>query len=108
MAKERISLTLDARLVKKVKSRFPGVPMSQAVASLIEMGLRESNADRRLRSLDMVCRATILMLADYIAEGDEAEARRLINSFAQQALSRMREAKRRADQERPDQGPGEG
>ena len=108
MAKERISVTLDARLVKRVKSTYHGVPLSRAVAILIELGLREADTDRRLRSLEAVCRAGVLMLADYIAEGDEAEARRLLNSYAQQALSRMKEAKKRADQERPDPGPGEG
>lgn len=107
MAKERFSVTLDARLVKKIRSRFPGVPLSQALALLAEKSLQEGDIDRRLRNLEAVCRADALMLADYIAEGDETEARRLLNSFVQQALSRMKEAKRRADQERPAPGPGE-
>jgi hypothetical protein len=93
--RERFTVFLPPALAREVRARFPGVPISQAVAFLAEKGLRESSLEARMDSLDMVCRAGVLMLADHAAGGDETEARRLVNSFAQLALSRMKKAKGR-------------
>jgi len=108
--KERVSLTLDPRTVREIRDRFPGAPLSQAVALLLEKALLADAFDRRLRSLDMVCRAVLLMLAEERAGGDDAGTKRLLNSYTQKVLARMREleARKRADQERADPGPEEG
>jgi len=109
-SKQRVSLSLAPAVIAEIRARYPAATLSQAVETLVREGLRREDLELRLRNLDVVCRALLLMLADHVAGGDEREAERLKNSYAQKAVSRMRrlEAKRRADQGDPGQGPGQG
>lgn len=79
-------MTLEVNLLQAVRRRFPGAPTSRAIEAAVKLGMERSDLGERMRTLEMICRAAILMLSDHIAAGDPAEAARLRNKFAQRAL----------------------
>lgn len=82
----KTTVTLDGELLRAVRRRFPGAPKSRAIEAAVKLGMERAELGDRMRTLEMICRATILMLSEYMAGGDPAEAARLRNRFAQRAL----------------------
>lgn len=102
--KERVSLTLDSGLVARLRGEYPGVPLSRAASHAIRAHLERSDLERRMRSLEIVCRAMLALLADMAAKWDDREGERLRYRYAQKAVSVLRKLEER----RARQGAGEG
>lgn len=108
--RQKVTVRLDSELLGALRSRWPGVSMSQAVETTLRLALERDGLIERVGTLEMISRATIMMLADHIARGDLREAERLKNRYAQKAvaLARKLEAgKGEGDEDQGDPGPGQ-
>jgi len=101
--KERVSLTLDPGLVSKLRALYPGIPLSRAVSHAVQAHLERAEIEKRVRTLEVIARATLMLLADHVAGKNEREGERLRHSYAQKALNIVRRA-----EERVKKGAGEG
>lgn len=93
--KERVSLTLDPGLVSKLRALYPGISLSRAVSHAVQAHLERAEIEKRMRNLEIVSRATLMLLADHIAGNNEREGQRLRHSYAQKALAIVRKAEER-------------
>ncbi len=70
MAKERITIYLEPDLIKRLKSVFPGVNVSQATAKAIELYFDTKDyAEWAIRSA-VISRATMDMVAQSVFPGE--------------------------------------
>jgi len=88
--REKVSLSLDPGLVSRLRAMYPGVPLSRAASHAIAAHLERSELEKRVRNLEVVCRAALMLLADMAARWDEREGGRLVHSYAQKAVALVR------------------
>lgn len=92
--KTKISISIDTEILNRVRAQNPGATSSRAIEILLRQALERIDLAERVRTLEIICRATIMMLADYIAEGDLRESERIKNAYAQRAMMLVEKMKK--------------
>ncbi|MEW6727527.1 MAG: hypothetical protein AB1327_11325 [Bacillota bacterium] len=106
--RQKITVRLDSELLEAMRGRWPGVSMSQAVETTLRLALERDGLAERVRTLEMISRATIMMLADHIAQGDLRKAEWLKNRYAQRAVALARKLEAgKGDEDQSNPGPGQ-
>jgi hypothetical protein len=90
--KEKVSLSLSPDVLRELRSRSPGV----AASSMVEQGLRSYleriDMAERLRNVEILSRAALIMLSEHLGDQD---AERLRQSAVQKALHQLRKLENR-------------
>lgn len=95
--KENISITIDPEILKQVRNNFPGASTSAAIENTLRLSLLEKNVTGRMRNVEACARAALILLSDYISNGEDSETLRF--SAIQRALGELMRVEKTMEKE---------
>jgi hypothetical protein len=96
--KENISITIDPEILKQVRNNFPGASTSTAIENTLRLALLEQKVTGRMRNIETITRAMLIMLSEYIAaECEDPDTLRF--SAVQRALGELMRVEKTMEKE---------